>query len=206
VRKIFLFMMVSVDGYFEGPDHDITWHNVDAEFNKYAIEQTSSTDLLLFGRRTYQLMEEYWPTEAALRDDPEVASLMNNTPKIVFSKTLDKVTETKHWKNVKLIKDNAIEEVKRLKQQEGKPVSPGEPTSRGGNIAIYGSNNFAVSLIEEGLIDEFRIIINPVAIGAGTPLFKGIKNKLDLKLLGSPRTFENGNVLLIYEPAGTQMK
>jgi len=199
-------MMVSVDGYFEGPDHDITWHNVDAEFNKYAIEQTSSTDLLLFGRRTYQLMEEYWPTEAALRDDPEVASLMNNTPKIVFSKTLDKVTETKHWKNVKLIKDNAIEEVKRLKQQEGKPVSPGEPTSRGGNIAIYGSNNFAVSLIEEGLIDEFRIIINPVAIGAGTPLFKGIKNKLDLKLLGSPRTFENGNVLLIYEPAGTQMK
>ncbi len=206
MRKIFLFMMVSVDGYFEGPDHDITWHNVDAEFNKYAIEQTSSTDLLLFGRRTYQLMEEYWPTEAALRDDPEVASLMNNTPKIVFSKTLDKVTETKHWKNVKLIKDNAIEEVKRLKQQEGKPVSPGEPTSRGGNIAIYGSNNFAVSLIEEGLIDEFRIIINPVAIGAGTPLFKGIKNKLDLKLLGSPRTFENGNVLLIYEPAGTQMK
>ena len=189
MRKIFLFMMVSVDGYFEGLNHDISWHNVDAEFNKYAIEQTSSTDLLLFGRRTYQLMEDYWPTEAALRDDPEVASLMNNTPKIVFSRTLTEVKEMENWKNVRLVKDNAIEEVKKLKQQSGK------------NIAIYGSNNFAVSLIEKGLIDEFRIIINPVVIGGGTPLFKGVKNKMDLKLLGSPRMFENGNVLIIYEPA-----
>lgn len=189
MRKIFLFMMVSVDGYFEGKDHDISWHNVDAEFNKYAIEQTSSTDLLLFGRRTYQLMEEYWPTEAALRDDPQVATLMNNTPKIVFSKSLETVKETEHWKNVRLVKDNAIEEIRKLKQQDGK------------NIAIYGSNNFAVSLIEEGLIDEFRIIINPVVIGGGTALFAGIKNKLNLKLLGSPRTFENGNTLLIYKPA-----
>lgn len=179
-------MMVSLDGYFEGPNHDLSWHNVDAEFNKYAIEQTGKIDMLLFGRKTYQLMEDYWPTEQALKDDPQVASLMNNTPKVVFSTTLNEVKETERWKNVRLVKENAIEEVRKLKNQQGK------------EMAIYGSNQFAVSLIEEGLIDEFRIIINPVVVGAGTPLFKGLKNKLNLKLLDTPRTFKNGNVLLEY--------
>ncbi len=192
-------MMVSLDGYFEGPDHDLSWHHVDADFNKYAIEQTGSIDTLLFGRKTYQLMEGYWPTDAGIKDDPQVASLMNNTPKVVFSKTLDKVTETANWKHVRLVKDNAIEEVKKLKEQSDPPSqSSGEAKKF---MAIYGSNNFAVSLMEHGLIDEVRIIIAPVAIGNGTPLFAGLKSKLELKLLQEPRTFKNGNVLIVYAPA-----
>lgn len=200
MRKIFLFMMVSLDGYFEGINHDLSWHHVDAEFNTYAIEQTGKIDMLLFGRRTYQLMEDYWPKDAALRDDPQVAALMNNTPKIVFSKTLTQVHETEHWKNVRLVKDNAIEEVKKLKQM---PVPPSFKNSGEAkkDIAIYGSNMFAVSLLEAGLLDEVRVIINPVVVGAGTPLFAGIKSKLELKFISTPRTFKNGNVLLCYSAA-----
>ena len=185
MRKIFLFMMVSLDGYFEGKDHDISWHNVDEEFVDFAIEQTSQVGTLLFGRRTYQLMEGFWPTEEALKSDPKTAELMNNTPKIVFSKTLEKVEETDNWKNVTLVKDKVEEEIKKLKDQPGK------------DIAVFGSSNLCVSLIKMGLLDELRIMVNPVAIGEGTTLFEGMKDKLKLKL-EKTRTFKNGNVLLTY--------
>lgn len=187
-RKIFLFMMVSVDGYFEGPNHDISWHSVDEEFNEFAQKQTKEVSLMMFGKRTYELMRDYWPTELALQDDPLIADLMNNTPKVVFSTTLGSVKETEHWKNVRLVSKDSIQEVKKLKEE-------GE-----GFIAIFGSNTLAVSLMEEGLIDEFRIIINPVVLGEGTPLFKGLKSKLNLKLL-SIREFKNGNILLTYTPS-----
>src|SRR5260370_25415435 len=101
-RKLILFMMVSLDGYFEGENHDLSWHNVDAEFNEYAIEQTKNVDTLLFGRRTYELMRDFWSTEHVRKTDPIVAKLMNETPKFVFSKKLKKVEETKYWKHVKL--------------------------------------------------------------------------------------------------------
>lgn len=174
--------MVSLDGFFEGPNHELDWHNVDAEFNEYAIEQTKQVDILLFGRRTYELMASYWPAESAKRNDPIVAELMNTTPKIVFSTTLEKA----EWNSTRLIRDNVAEEITKLKQQPGK------------DLAIYGSNNFAVSLVQMGLIDEFRIMVNPVALGNGNPLFKGIKDKLNLKLLKT-RTFSSGNVLLCYQ-------
>ncbi len=186
MRKVVLFMLVSADGYFEGPNHDITWHKVDDEFNEFAIAQTKKVGTLLFGRRTYQLMEAYWPTEQAVRYDPIVAGLMNNTPKVVFSKKLKKVEETEYWKNVRLIKDNAAAEVKKLKKQ------------RGGDIAIYGSNNLCVSLMKGGLVDEFNLMINPIAIGSGTSIFKGLEGKLNLKLV-KIKTFKNGNVLLCYQ-------
>ncbi len=186
-------MMVSLDGFFEGPDHDLSWHNVDEEFNDYAIAQTKSIDTLLFGRRTYELMAEYWPSEDARKTDPIVADLMNNTPKVVFSKTLHNVQETNYWKNVRLIHDNIAEEVKKLKEQPGK------------DLAVYGSNNFAVSLIQIGLLDEIRVMINPVVIGKGTPLFAGIQNKLSLKCINT-KAFHNGNVLLYYQPINTPSK
>ncbi|MBI3341592.1 dihydrofolate reductase [Candidatus Curtissbacteria bacterium] len=187
MREVFLFMMISLDGYFEGPKHDLSWHNVDAEFNKYAIAQTKKVDTLLFGRRTYELMRDYWPTAAAVRDDPIVAGLMNNKPKVVFSRTLKKVEETNNWKNVVLVSKNASEYVRKIKKQSG------------GALAIYGSNNFCVSLIKDGLIDEFRIMVNPVAIGDGTPLFAGMSGPLNLKLT-SIKGFKNGNVLASYKP------
>ncbi len=112
-----------------------------------------------------------------------VAGLMNSLPKIVFSKTLDRA----EWNNSRLVKENVAEEVSGLKQQPGK------------DIAIFGSSNLAVTLAESGLIDEYRMIMNPVFLGGGTPLLKGIKEKLNLKLLNA-KIFKSGNVLLYYAP------
>lgn len=179
-------MMVSLDGYFEGVNHDLSWHNVDAEFNEYAIEQTKNVGVLLFGRRTYELMRDYWPTETSRKEDPIVAEQINTTPKIVFSTTLEKTEETKYWRNVTLVKENVEEEVKRLKEESGK------------DIAIYGSNSLCVSLLKMGLLDEIRIMVNPVVIGSGTPLFKGLEKKVPFHLL-RVKQFTNGNVLLTYK-------
>lgn len=178
-------MMVTLDGYFEGPKHDISWHNVDAEFNDFAIPQMMEADTILFGKRTYQLMEEFWPSPAGLEGDPEVAYIMNSTPKVVISSSLKKVTETEHWKNVRLIGDNIKEELQKLKEQDGK------------DVIVLASSNLCVSLLEWGLLDEIRIMENPVAIGEGTTLFKGLKNRVKFKLM-QERTFHSGNVLLTY--------
>lgn len=183
MRKMFLFNMVTLDGFFEGPNQDISWHNVDEEFNEFAINQLREVDTLLFGRVTYQGMASYWPTEAAKRDDPVIAGLMNSLPKIVVSTSLDSL----EWNNSKLIKENIQEEISKLKQEPGK------------EIAIFGSSDLAATLAEYGLIDEYRIIVNPVFLGDGTPLLKGIKDRLNLELLKA-RTFKSGNVLLYYAP------
>ena len=90
--------MVTVDGYFAGPNGEIDWHQVDAEFNDFAIHQLNSADLLLFGRVTYQLMADYWPTPMAIKDDAIIAKKMNTINKLVFSKTL----ETAEWENTRL--------------------------------------------------------------------------------------------------------
>jgi dihydrofolate reductase len=182
LRKLIFFNLTSLDGYFEGPDRDITWHNADEEFNEFAIQQTGEFGALLFGRVTYELMVSYWPTDAAKRDDPTIARLMNSLPKVVFSKTLENV----EWENTKLVKDDFVEEVLNLKQQPGK------------DIAIFGSSDLAVTFIEHNLIDEFRIIVNPIVLGEGKPLLQGLKTRLNLKLIKT-RTFKSGNILLYYE-------
>ena len=184
MRKLFVFNLVSLDGFFEGPNRDISWHNVDAEFNEYAVELLNSVDMLLFGRVTYELMAGYWPTPDVMKNDPIVAERMNNLPKIVFSRTLlDKVD----WNNTRLVKDNIEEEIKNIKKQQGK------------DIALLGSGSIMSRFAQHGLIDEYRIMVNPIVLGSGNPLFKGIENRLHLKLLKT-RTFRNGNVLLYYEP------
>jgi dihydrofolate reductase len=183
MRKLFAFNMVTLDGFFEGPNQDISWHNVDDEFNQFAIEQTGTVDAILFGRRTYELMASYWPTDAAIKDDPTIAGLMNSLPKIVFSRTLQKA----EWNNTRLIKDNIAEEILKLKGQPGK------------EIAVFGSADLLSTLIQLDLVDEHRIIVNPVVLGSGTPLFKNVKDRLNLKLTRS-RTFDSGNVLLYYQP------
>jgi len=181
MRKLILFNMVTLDGFFEGPNHEIDWHNVDEEFNDFAIEQINRVDVLLFGRMTYEGMASYWPTPAAISDDPIVAKKMNTMPKIVFSKTLEKV----EWQNTRLIKENIAEEISKLKQQPGK------------DLIIFGSADLAATFIQHGLMDEYRIMVNPVVLGNGQPLFKGIKDQLKLKLLET-RVFRSGNVLLYY--------
>lgn len=183
MRKVDFFMLTSLDGYFEGPDKDITWHNVDEEFNEFAIEQLNSVDTLIFGRVTYEMMASYWPTPAAVSNDPIVAGKMNSLPKIVYSKSLSGV----NWQNTRLIRDNFVEETLKLKQAPGR------------DLIIFGSSDLAVTFIEHGLIDEFRIMVNPVVLGDGKPLFKGLNDKLQLKLLKT-KTFNAGNVLMYYSP------
>jgi dihydrofolate reductase len=184
MRKVILFMMVTLDGFFEGPNGDIGWHTVDEEFNNFAIDQLNSVDTLLFGRVTYEGMASYWPTPVAIQNDPEVAGKMNTMPKIVFSRTLDRAD----WNNTRLIKDHIAEEVTKLKGQPGK------------DLIIFGSSNLAASFAELGLMDEYRIMVSPTILGEGTSLFDGIHYKLNLKLV-STRSFGNGNVLLVYRPA-----
>ncbi|HET9946703.1 MAG TPA: dihydrofolate reductase family protein [Patescibacteria group bacterium] len=185
MRKIILFMMVSLDGYVEGVDHDLSWHNVDGEFNEFAAKQMSEAGTILFGRKTYQLMENYWPSKSGLEDDRIVANLMNTTPKVVFSHSLEKVVETNIWKNVTLVKNNITEKIQQVKQENEK------------DIFVLGSNNLCVSLLEHNLLDEVRLMVNPIVIGEGTPLFLGIKTRQNLTL-ATTRVFNNGNVLLTY--------
>jgi dihydrofolate reductase len=181
MRKVFLFMMTTLDGYFEGPDHDISWHNADnREFAKFAEDQLDETDTLIFGRKTYELMAGYWPSEEAIRTDPGTATRMNSLNKIVFSHN----PINTGWQNVEA-STNVVEKMQELKSAPGK------------DIAVLASSNLGLTLIEEGLLDEIRIMINPIIIGKGTPLFEGTDKILRFTLRAS-KTFKSGNVLLAY--------
>jgi dihydrofolate reductase len=182
MRKVFCFNMMTIDGFFEGPNREIDWHHVDGEFNEFAAHQLNEVDILLFGRVTYELMANYWPSESAVKNDPIIANKMNAIPKIVFSKTLKKV----EWNNTRIVQENIAKEISKLKQQPGK------------DIAIFGSSNLAANLSPLDFVDEYRIMINPVILGKGHPLFNGIDNRLDLKLVKA-KTFNSGNVLLYYQ-------
>jgi dihydrofolate reductase len=180
---LYAFDMISLDGSFEGPNQDIGWHNVDDEFNAFASEQLDNADVIVFGRVTYQGMASYWPTPFAIENDPVIAGQMNAISKVVVSRTLDKA----EWNNTRLIKDSVAEEITKLKRQPGK------------DIAIFGSANLTASLMQMGLIDELRIMVAPIVLGKGTPLFQNVDKPVKLKLLKA-RTFGNGNVLLTYQP------
>ena len=181
MRKIFLLMNTSLDGYYEGPGHDISWTK--ADFEAFSPEQAEEVDTLLFGRKTYELMKSFWPTPQAEANAPEIAKFMNQKLKIVAS---HKPFEP-GWNNVTVISADVAGAVKKLKEQPGK------------TIAIFGSNNLCVSLMQAGLVDEFQIIVNPVALGEGTPLFKGLPGRAELTLTQT-RRFKSGAMMLTYEP------
>jgi dihydrofolate reductase len=186
MRKVIVSEMVTLDGFFAGPNGEIDWHIVDEEFNQYAIDLLNTVDTILFGRVTYQLFESYWPGAAknpsTSKSDLEIAHKINNMNKIVFSKTMDKVD----WKNTRLVKEVIPEEIAKMKQQSGK------------NMVIYGSGSIVSTFAQLGLIDEYRLIVNPVVFGNGKTLFKGINDKLNLKFLRT-KAFRSGNVLLYYQ-------
>ena len=98
MRKIVVFNLVSLDGYYAGPKGELDWHNTDEEFSKFAIEQAKKFKTLIFGRITYEMMKSYWSTRDAIKNDPIVANALNTLPKIVFSRTLKKVEEEPNWK------------------------------------------------------------------------------------------------------------
>ena len=185
MRKVTVYNNVSVDGYFVDANGDMSWaHKRDPEWSAFVAENAQGGSVLLFGRVTYDLMAGFWPTEAALKTLPDVAKRMNNLPKVVFSRTMDKAS----WNNTKLIKGDLAAEVRKMKEEPGDPM------------VIMGSGSIISQLTAERLIDEYQIVTTPIVLGKGRTMFDGIKEKLRLKLTKS-RAFGNGSVVLWYEPA-----
>jgi len=181
--KLSAFNFITLNGYLNAPGGDISWNKHGMEENQYAADGLESDSILLFGRKTYEMMAGYWPSDMAKYNDPVVAEGMNKADKIVISKTLKKAD----WQNTRIINDNVINEIKRLKDSSDK------------DIILLGSGTILTLLAENGLIDEFQIMINPVAIDAGIPIFHEIKQPLSLKLTGM-KSFKSGVVLLSYKP------
>jgi dihydrofolate reductase len=180
MRKVIVSNLMSLDGFFEGPNHELDWFVVDEEFFAYARDMLRGVDTILFGRKTYQHMADYWPSAPA----EEIADQMNNLPKIVFSRTL----ESAEWQNSTLVKNDAVAEISKLKQLPGK------------DLVILGSASLASFLLQRGLIDEYRVILNPVLLGSGSPLFQDVKQRLRLKL-SRTKLFGSGVVVLYYQSA-----
>ena len=183
MRKLFLFNHISIDGYFEGPDHDLSWVRVDEEFMRAAHERMKESGEVLFGRRTYDLMARYWPTSEGQKD-PETAGFLNNAQKYVVSRKKFKP----EWQNTALLSGQVAAKIRRIKKKPGR------------DIIVLGSNALSVELLEAGLLDEIQLMVSPVALGEGTPLFTGLKRHIDLTLRHVDH-YLSGNVLLTYVPA-----
>src|SRR3989344_9466120 len=117
MRKIIVFNLVTVDGFFAGPDGEIDWHNYDAEMGEYSKAQMQTFGALIFGHRTYNLMHSYWPTSEGIESEPVVAGIMNSILKIVFSKILSEVKDGTVWKNVKILPEIKPKDILELKKQ-----------------------------------------------------------------------------------------
>ncbi|MEO6845182.1 MAG: dihydrofolate reductase family protein [Ginsengibacter sp.] len=180
MRKLILFNMMTADGYFEGHNEDISWGRVDKEVNEFITEQMKTGDTLLFGRKTFEVMENFWPTDKAFEQDPVIAPMMSSFTKVVFSTT----RKNSRWENTKWFKANVLEEVVKLKEQKGK------------NMFVFGSADLCKTVIKHNLIDEFRLMIHPLTLGKGKLFFY---TKMDFELLKT-KVFGNGNVLLFYRP------
>lgn len=185
MRRVMVSNYVSLDGFFAGPGGEIDWFVWDDETAGYMKGLMNSIDTILFGRVTYELMASYWPTAGPPAEDPIITDFMNKTPKIVFSRTLKKV----EWNNSRLVKDNVADEVSRMKQEPGT------------DMVIYGSGSIVSAFAQAGLIDDYRIFVNPVVLGDGKTMFRGLRERLKLRL-SSTMTFRCGVVLLHYEPEG----
>jgi len=178
MKRVITWNMLTLDGFFAAPDGNLDWFVFDDELERYIKETPLQAGTLLFGRVTYQMMADYWRTA-----EGEIAAFMNGVQKYVFSRTLDSAD----WNRTTLVKGDSVETVRKLKQQPGK------------DIFVFGSADFSATLMRHGLIDEYRIGLNPVILGKGIPLFKEGVEKLKLRLLTS-RPLKSGVVILHYEP------
>ncbi len=186
MARLIVFNSVSADGYFADANGDMRWaynDTKDPEWDAFVESNASGGGTLLFGRITYEMMAAYWPTPQAIQQYPVVARGMNENQKVVFSRTLDKVT----WNNTKLVNGDLAAKVRKMKSEPGN------------GLAVLGSGSIVSQLAKEGLVDEYQIVVTPVVLGEGRTMFDGIAKKLPLTLTRT-RTFNNGNVLLCYEP------
>ena len=183
MRTLYGFVVTTLDGFYEGVNGEFDWPNVDEEFNQFSITQLADTDMLLFGRVTYEGMEAYWTSPEASEFDPLITKLMNEKPKAVVSSTLQEAT----WANTRLIDGDVDAAIAELRNEPSR------------SIGIFGSPNLISSLIRMGLIDELRVMIHPVVLGSGKSLFTALGSRLSLHLFRTT-IFDSGNVLLTYRP------
>ena len=177
MRRVIVLMSVSLDGYAATEDHDHSWlfPHLDDEAEAWIVELLRRVDTTLIGRVNYEEQAAFWPSQTGT-----IADLVNAMPKVVFSRTLASVS----WQNSWLASGDLAEEVARLRAQPG------------GDMYVPGGAGFIRALSAAGLVDEYRLIVHPVVLGSGLPLFP---ERVDLKLLSS-KTFQTGAVALCYEP------
>jgi dihydrofolate reductase len=171
MRKIISFMHISLDGFVAGPNGEMNWINVDEEIFDHVGKRISESDTALYGRATYQMMENYWPTAAdkpdASKHDIEHSKWYSKVHKLVLSKTMKEAG----LKNTTIISENLSDNINEIKKQSG------------GDILLFGSPTATHSLIQQNLIDGYWLFINPIILGRGISLFTDIKDKIKLKLL-----------------------
>ncbi|RNL69266.1 dihydrofolate reductase [Sinomicrobium pectinilyticum] len=186
MRKIISFMHISLDGFVAGPNGEMDWIKVDQELFEYAGKRISKGNTALYGRVTYQMMENYWPAAgdkpAATKHDIEHSAWYNKIHKVVLSKTIENTGLT----NTTIISDNLPDSINEIKQQAGE------------NILLFGSPTATHSLIQQDLIDGYWLFVNPIILGQGIPLFTDVKDKIKLKLLPTTRQFTSGVTELNY--------
>lgn len=184
MRKIIVQMSVSLDGFIEGPRGELDWHRVDEELHYHFNRQLGAMSAFLNGRVMHELMAQFWPTAdqdpAASGAVAEYSRIWREMPKLVYSRTLQKAD----W-NATIVREVVPEEVRRLKEEPG------------GDMAL-GGVGLAAAFLRHGLVDEYRIYVQPVVIGAGKPLFPQGTARMDFRLLES-RTFTSGVELLRYQ-------
>jgi dihydrofolate reductase len=189
MRKVVYAMSMSLDGYVETTQGDLSWSVPDEELHRHFNDREREFEVNLYGRRLYELMAAYWPTaeeDPALLDyEREFARIWKSKPKVVFSRTLQQVGE-----NARLVRDHIAEEVNRLKNQPGKDMDVGGP-------------GLAATFMQLGLIDEYWLYMNPVALGGGKPFFPQNGIQIPLRLFDT-HVFNSGVVLLKYEPASSR--
>jgi dihydrofolate reductase len=185
MRKLIFFMHTSLDGFVAGLNGEMDWIIVDDAIFDFVGTMTDQADTALYGRVTYQMMESYWPTAGekpnASKHDIEHSIWYKNVSKIVLSKTIKEIGQN----NTKVISENISDNINKLKHQDGK------------NILIFGSPSASNSILNEGLVDEFWIFVNPILLGQGIPLFKDISESVKLSLIET-KTFDIGVIALHY--------
>jgi dihydrofolate reductase len=184
MRRLLYGMNVSLDGYVAAPRDDLSWSEPSDELFRWWLDEERAVSLFLYGRRLWETMSAYWPTgdqqPGATPAQIEFARNWRDTPKVVFSSTVDKVD----W-NARLVTGDAVAEIARLKAGDGGPM-------RVAGAALAGA------AMRAGLIDEYAVVTHPVLVGGGTPFFSALDGRADLSLVET-RTFPGGVVLTRYE-------
>lgn len=187
MNKITVFNFVSLDGFFSGPNGGIDWFKSikpDREFEAYSMKNAGGESIMIFGRKTYDMMKSHWPTAQAIKDDPEMAKKLDFDTKLVFSKKLGEAGEGDNWKNITLFSGIDPARIREFIRNENK------------GAVILGSGSIVAQFANLGLIDEYTLVVVPVVLGAGRSMFEGVK-KTGLKLL-EEKPFNNGVVMLRY--------